>query len=244
MLASTPRWPGPSTVSAGNTTCPAAMSSPAARTLTPTATGLRTSTLVAVAAPMASRPDRPSQASVSSTITTASAPGGSGAPVRIRTASPGPTGGSGGDPAGMVPTTVKVTGAAATSAARTAKPSTAVLANGGTDSSAVTATEVTHPSASPRGMARGRSAGHWDSTRRWASSSGTRLTVPPALRRSGGSLRSQGPPLSAARAARCAHRSRSRTNSPSQAPNSGPRSGRSRANSTNARRNSGLAPMS
>ena len=48
---------------------------------------------------------RRSTASVSSTITMASAPGGTGAPVMIRIASPGPTGVVGAAPAASVPTT-------------------------------------------------------------------------------------------------------------------------------------------
>lgn len=62
--------------------------------------------------------------SVHSTGTTASAPGGSGAPVMMRAAWPGPISGSAPLPAATSPRTVRVTGAscvaAATSAARTA----------------------------------------------------------------------------------------------------------------------------
>ena len=100
--------------------------------------------------PRTSTPSSPSGASVRSTITTASAPGGIGAPVMMRTASPGPTvavgrrarrrgcrrprGGPGASSA-----------APAVSAARTAKPSIAVLSNGGTASAAATASAVTQP---------------------------------------------------------------------------------------------------
>ena len=92
-----------------------------------------------------------------STITTASAPGGIGAPVMMRSASPAPTLVSVALPAANVPTTRSSTGAPAVSAARTAKPSIAVLAKGGTGSSASTAPAVTHPSASARSTARGSS---------------------------------------------------------------------------------------
>ena len=57
---------------------------------------------------------------MASTITTASAPDGMGAPVMIRTASPAPRVTDGFAPAATVPTTRSTTGAAATSADRTA----------------------------------------------------------------------------------------------------------------------------
>ena len=58
--------------------------------------------------------------SVSSTGTTVSAKLGSGAPVMIRTHSPGPASGSSGLPAGTSAITRKRVGAVATSAKRTA----------------------------------------------------------------------------------------------------------------------------
>ena len=63
MLASTPRWAGRSTVPAASTTSPARTSSPARRTASPAATVLAIRT-------------RSPVASVSSTMTTASAPVG------------------------------------------------------------------------------------------------------------------------------------------------------------------------
>ena len=99
-------------------------SSPAARRWLPgsTATSMRTA-----------RP--PSSRSVRSTMTTASAPAGIGAPVMMRTASPAPSDRSAGLPGRQRrPPRGSVTGAPAVSAARTAKPSMAVLANGGTAS--------------------------------------------------------------------------------------------------------------
>ena len=114
-----------------------------------------------------------SSTTVSSTITTASAPSGIGAPVMIRIAWPSPTcRPAGSAPAGSVATTASVTGADATSDARTANPSTAVLANGGTASSAVTVTDVAQPSASASGTARGCSGRHEARISLRASSSG------------------------------------------------------------------------
>ena len=85
--------------------------------------------------------------SLSSTIATASAPAGTGAPVMIRTASPRPrTPSYGGAPAAISPTTFSSTGTAARSAAWTAYPSTAELANGGTSSVATTSAASTRPS--------------------------------------------------------------------------------------------------
>ena len=88
--------------------------------------------------------------SASSTGTTASAPGGIGAPVMIRTAVPGSTAGSdaiaGRDLAGQ---RAACPGA---SAARTAKPSIAELANGGTSTAATTfGSTSTRPTASASG---------------------------------------------------------------------------------------------
>ena len=79
MLASTPATAGVTTVPAVKTTVPVATSLPAGRTASPSVGAVRTRTR----APSSRR-------SVSSTITTASAPGGTGAPVMMRIASPGP----------------------------------------------------------------------------------------------------------------------------------------------------------
>jgi hypothetical protein len=108
-LASTPSAAGRISVPAGNSRSPWWTSSPAWRTASPAAT-LR---------PIRTRWP-PSSDSVSSTITTASAPGGNGAPVMMRTARPGSTGIDGGAPAAIVPATSSSTGTPATSAARTA----------------------------------------------------------------------------------------------------------------------------
>jgi len=72
----------PSTIPAGRSSSPARASSPASRTF-----------CLAVAASWISTSPRPApgRVRVRSCITTASAPGGIGAPVMIRTASRGPT---------------------------------------------------------------------------------------------------------------------------------------------------------
>ena len=62
----------------------------------------------------------PSFASVFSWITIASAPAGTGPPVKMRTVSPGPTLPSKASPAGASPMTLRVAGVVATSVARTA----------------------------------------------------------------------------------------------------------------------------
>jgi hypothetical protein len=101
---------------------------------------------------------------------------GHGAPVMMRMASPGPTGTDGASPAAMVPTTVRATGAApvavATSTDRTAKPSTAVLANGGIRPGDRTASAVTAPRAPRSGTATGSSGSHRPMTWSCASSNG------------------------------------------------------------------------
>ena len=112
---------------------------------------------------------------VDSTGTTASAPGGIGAPVMIRMAWPGESGDSPGPaPAAIVPTTTRSTGesgpAAAVSAAMTAKPSIAVLANGGTRSEEIASSASTSPCAWPTGTGSGLGAGHRSSTH-WRASS-------------------------------------------------------------------------
>src|SRR5947209_13292959 len=82
-------------------------------------------------------------------------------------------------PAARGPTTLSSTGGSAVSAAWTAKPSIAVLSNGGTSSSASTGVLVTHPSASCRSTARGVSGSHSRRTAACTSSSGVRLTALP-----------------------------------------------------------------
>jgi hypothetical protein len=88
-------------------------------------------------------------ASVSSTRTTVSAPGGRGAPVMIRTASPAANSGPGPSPARTCRTTRRRTGASAlapaTSAPRTAKPSMALLSHGGSVASATTSSASARP---------------------------------------------------------------------------------------------------
>ncbi len=83
--------------------------------------------------------------SESSTITTASAPGGIGAPVMIRIASPAFTAIFGSAPAATVSTIRNSTGTSCTSFIRTANPSTAEFANHGTFSDATTSCASTRP---------------------------------------------------------------------------------------------------
>jgi hypothetical protein len=107
--ASTPTRPGVISSPADSTTSPGLRSSPTSLRWVPasTAASMRTDL------PLSSR-------SVRSTMTTASAPSGSGAPVKMRIASPGPSGRVAGCPAATSATTGSVTGAEATSSARTA----------------------------------------------------------------------------------------------------------------------------
>ena len=117
--------------------------------------------------------------SVSSTMTTASAPSGIGAPVMMRIASPRPTGTSAAAPAATVATTGSSTGASVVSSARTAYPSTALFTNGGTSSSACRSSAVTQPSASTSGRVTGGNGRHAAIT--WASASWSSIigmTVP------------------------------------------------------------------
>ena len=108
-LASTPATGGVTIVPGANSSVPARMSSPTPRSAVPGAT----------CAPMRTRRP-PSSRSVSSTITTASAPAGTGAPVMIRIASPGCSSWSEYAPAATSPTTASSTGTRATSALTTA----------------------------------------------------------------------------------------------------------------------------
>src|SRR5262249_52468478 len=120
--------------------------------------------------------------SVYSTITTASAPPGTGAPGMIRIASPAPTDRVGAWPAGTAPATTSRPGASgaapAVSAARTAYPSIALLANGGTASRAMTSSAVTRPTASLSGSVDRASAATAPRISRWTSASG--ITPPSA----------------------------------------------------------------
>ena len=109
--ASTPRWPAPITSPGSNTGSPARRSSPAARTASPAGT----SASMATRAPSSRR-------RVCSTITTASAPSGIGAPVKIRIASPGASARSAGWPAATSATTGSSTGDAGDGAGRRRRP--------------------------------------------------------------------------------------------------------------------------
>ena len=117
---------------------------------------------------------------------------------------------------------------------RTAYPSMAVLANGGTASVAVTSSASTSPRASATAVGTAASAATRSSTWAWASAS--EMSTPAAY----GASRSGDPSAEAVRGSpenpglrRCPARARSRASQPR---NSGPRSGRARASSTVARR--------
>ena len=137
QAAAVPRDRGPSRSPAGSTSAPAEKSSPAALTwfFSPGSSTIRTI---------------PPDSSVSSTGTTASACDGRGAPVMIRTHSPGAIAGSSGEPAATVPTTLS-SAPRCRSVSWTAKPSMAEFANTGTAAAAVTGAASVRPSARPRG---------------------------------------------------------------------------------------------
>ena len=105
----------------------------------------------------------PSARSVSSTITTASAPSGTGAPVAISAHSPAASGRRGASPVKMTSTERRVFGdvpvAPSVSAARTAKPSIAARANGGTSAPAAIVSASTRPPASASATRSVRSMG-------------------------------------------------------------------------------------
>src|SRR5580704_5598357 len=153
---------------------PARASDPAATTFSPALTERRT---------VADSPLR----SVYSTITTASAPAGTGAPVMISTASPALTRISLSDsdaPALISPITCKRAGSFFVSAARTAKPSRVDLGNGGKSRSARSSSANASPTASSSDSIAGsvgRSSEAYCSTRCRASGndgiSGSRLLV-------------------------------------------------------------------
>ena len=109
---------------------------------------------------------------VFSTMQTASAPSGNGAPVMIRTACPGPTVPSNRWPAATEPITWSRAGAAAVSAARRAYPSMDEFANGGTSSLDTMSSLRTHPSASLSAILCGGRDAHREITQHWASASG------------------------------------------------------------------------
>ena len=86
--------------------------------------------------------------SESSTITMASAPSGTGAPVMIRQASPVPTSGGASPPALLVPTMESVVPSALQSTTRTAHPSMAELSNLGSSTFDARFVARTRPAAS------------------------------------------------------------------------------------------------
>ena len=111
-LESTPTWAAPRDVPGEKTSSPAWMSLPAFRVNVPGSTDSSTTTI-----------DPPDSSRVRSTMHTASAPGGNGAPVMMRTDSPVDTKVVAFSPAITVPITRRLAGGLAVSAARTAYPS-------------------------------------------------------------------------------------------------------------------------
>ena len=97
---------------------------------------------------------------------TASAPSGTTPPVEIAIASPGASGRSAGRPAATCPTTGRRPGR---SAARTAYPSIAELANGGRSTTARAGSAVTRPAAVPTATLSADSVDTCSSTRACAS---------------------------------------------------------------------------
>ena len=128
--ASTPAAAGVSTLPAGTTTSPARISAPRRYTHCPGRGAWR----VVTPSPTAG---------ASSCITTASAPAGIGAPVKMRAHSPAPIAFTGTAPAGISSTTRK--GASNRSVERTAYPSRSDLSNGGESRSAATSAAITAP---------------------------------------------------------------------------------------------------
>ena len=153
---------------APSSSAPAARSEPASRTYSPTSRVRR----IVTASP---------STVVSSTGTTASAPGGIGAPVMIRVAVPGASAGGSPGAAATSPTIGRATGAAATSAARTAKPSIWELRNGGRSMALRMASAVALPCASSSGRLsaapRSRSGASSAATRSACSSTVTRSPI-------------------------------------------------------------------
>src|SRR5438093_5214339 len=131
-VASRPTSAARSVTPASSTRSPTRTSSPAGRTYAAGSTAARSVT-------------RPFVASTSSWGTTASAPGGSGAPVKIRMASPRPIAREGSAPASTRPTTASAA-PARVSPARTAYPSMDEFAHGGTSRRETISSASTRPS--------------------------------------------------------------------------------------------------
>src|SRR5438093_5034326 len=131
-VASRPTSAARSVTPASSTRSPTRTSSPAGRTYAAGSTAARSVT-------------RPFVASTSSWGTTASAPGGSGAPVKIRMASPLPIAREGSVPASTRPTTASAA-PARVSPARTAYPSMDEFAHGGISRRETISSASTRPS--------------------------------------------------------------------------------------------------
>ena len=150
------------------TTSPAHASSPAARTFAPGFAGAENATV---------EPGLPSPASTAtiSYFTTASASSGSGAPVMMRTHSPGAMAPENTSPAPISAMTLSATGASsvapAISSARRAKPSMAECAKGAMSMSLVRSAAATRPTTSSRGTSSDPSGATLASTSSRASSS-------------------------------------------------------------------------
>jgi hypothetical protein len=153
MAAAAASWPEPRIVPADRTSLPARRSSPAARTCRPGSTARSMITV-------------PPSSSAISTGTTASAPVGMAAPVAIATAAPDAISPGKGRPARARPKTCSRTGADAVSAARTANPSMAELANRGRSAGAPRSSANTRPDAWGSGTGRGGSGRTWSRSRR------------------------------------------------------------------------------
>ena len=142
--ASSPQPAGVTTSPARSTASPAWASRPATRMFSPTLAGAEN---------LMREPSLPSPSSTCTTsyFTTASAPSGTGAPVMMRTAWPGSTLSEKTWPAASWPTTSSSTGAPSEapvrSAATTAYPSMALLANGDRSISVTTSSASGRPAA-------------------------------------------------------------------------------------------------
>ncbi len=149
--ASRARSCGESSRPGAKATAPASRSRPGSRTLAPDP-ATRAKRAVAARAPAPG----PAPATRSSIGTTASASAGSMAPVMMRIVAPAGRASGATRPAASVAITRSSTGSAALaparSAARTAKPSTAELRNGGSGWGAVSAWRSARPRASASGM--------------------------------------------------------------------------------------------
>ena len=152
--ATAARRAGVSLTPANATESPAATSPPRGRTCAPGSNDCEMSTVF-------------STWTTSSMGTTASAPSGTTAPVEMAAAQPSSSRPSKGRPAADSPTIRSVAGR---SAARTAKPSIAELANGGRSTRALTSSAATRPDAAPIGTGSAASGRTRSSTRSCASS--------------------------------------------------------------------------